>query len=241
MAVQKLPADFVAKLKSITAKRAKTVIDHILKHGKITTDDLQMIYGYDHLPRAIRDVREYGVPIVTIRRKKPDGKSMAEYVFGDPSKTQGGKSGRKAFPKQFKAEMAANLGARCGICHAEFELRYLQIDHRVPYEVAGDSNELRVADHMLICGSCNRTKSWSCEHCTNWVDAKDPKVCKSCYWASPLHYRHIARRDIRRVDIVWSETEVAYFDALKKSADRAGIELPEFIKAALKTRPATRS
>lgn len=43
--------------------------------------------------------------------------------------------------------------------------RDLQIDHRVPYEVAGESNELKTEDFMLLCGSANRAKSWSCEHC----------------------------------------------------------------------------
>lgn len=57
-----LPPEFLTKLKSITAKRAKTVIDHILKHGFITTEDLSTTYGYDHGPRAARDVREQGIP-----------------------------------------------------------------------------------------------------------------------------------------------------------------------------------
>jgi hypothetical protein len=34
----KLPRDFVKRCRSVTAKRPKTVIDHILKHGFITTE-----------------------------------------------------------------------------------------------------------------------------------------------------------------------------------------------------------
>ena len=49
----------------VTAKRARTVIDHLLKHGSVTTEELQSIYGYDHPPRAIRDVRECDIPIET--------------------------------------------------------------------------------------------------------------------------------------------------------------------------------
>jgi hypothetical protein len=37
---------FRARLKAVTAKRAKTVIDHILKHGHITTEQLKTLYGY---------------------------------------------------------------------------------------------------------------------------------------------------------------------------------------------------
>ena len=59
------PQAFLDLLHSVTAKRPKTVIDHILAHGCITTQELQEVYGYDHPPRAIRDVREYGIPIVT--------------------------------------------------------------------------------------------------------------------------------------------------------------------------------
>ena len=35
----KLPKAFVALCKKVTAKRARTVIDHILEHGFITTDE----------------------------------------------------------------------------------------------------------------------------------------------------------------------------------------------------------
>ena len=34
-----LPSEFVKLCKTVTAKRPKTVIDHILKHGFITTQD----------------------------------------------------------------------------------------------------------------------------------------------------------------------------------------------------------
>ena len=37
--------EFLDLLKSITAKRPKTVIDHILKYGFITTEDLKNKYG----------------------------------------------------------------------------------------------------------------------------------------------------------------------------------------------------
>ena len=40
--------------RSVQAKRPKTVINHILEHGIITTEDLKETYGYDHQPRAIR-------------------------------------------------------------------------------------------------------------------------------------------------------------------------------------------
>ena len=45
-----LPKDFIALCHSVTAKRPKTVIDHILEHGFITTEELKETYGYNHPP-----------------------------------------------------------------------------------------------------------------------------------------------------------------------------------------------
>lgn len=45
MSNQEYPQDFLDRLKSITNKRAKTVIDHILQHGFITTEELKTLYN----------------------------------------------------------------------------------------------------------------------------------------------------------------------------------------------------
>ena len=54
------PKEFLDLLESVTAKRPRTVIQHILEHGFITSEELKDTYGYNHPPRAVRDVREYG-------------------------------------------------------------------------------------------------------------------------------------------------------------------------------------
>lgn len=46
------PKEFLDLVKSITNKRAKIVIDHILKHGYISTEEIEKTYGYSHPPRA---------------------------------------------------------------------------------------------------------------------------------------------------------------------------------------------
>lgn len=61
------------KLNAVTSKRPRTVIQHILKHGYITTEELENQYGYQHAPRAARDVRELGIPLVTYYVKSSDG------------------------------------------------------------------------------------------------------------------------------------------------------------------------
>ena len=73
----KYPKEFLEHIKSITNKRAKIVIDHILKHGFITTEDLETTYSYNHPPRAARDVREAGIPLETFNIKSKSGKSIA--------------------------------------------------------------------------------------------------------------------------------------------------------------------
>jgi len=80
---------------------------------------------------------------------------------------------------------------------------------------------------------CNRGKSWCCEHCESWLKLKDPEICEGCYWASPDAYVHIALREERRVDIVWSEKDVAIYDKIKKLALSAEVRMPEYVKLVL--------
>ena len=68
-----LPRDFVTKCKAITAKRARTVINHVLKNGFITSQELKATYGYNHPPRAIRDVKENGIPMEMFRTTGTEG------------------------------------------------------------------------------------------------------------------------------------------------------------------------
>jgi len=231
-----LPKNFIKKLKSVNAKRPKTVIDHILEHGFVTTEELSQLYGYDHAPRAARDVRELGIPLETFLVKGKRGRIIAAYRFGDLSKIRDGISGgRKVWPKEFKSDLVSANGERCAGCFTTFEERYLQIDHCVPYEVGGNpEGELNIADYMLLCGSCNRAKSWSCEHCRNWKTDHLIDICKSCYWGNPEDYKHVALRLIRRLDITWTEDEVAEYDRLVKLSKHAEKDFPDFVKECLR-------
>jgi hypothetical protein len=225
------------KLKAVTGKRARIVVDHLLKHGSITTDDLKEKYGYDHPPRAIKDVSDQGIPLVKAFVRKKDGKRMAEYRFGDLENITAGRiGGRVNFAKAFKEALIAEYGGRCCLCNAPFESRYLQIDHRIPYLVAGEgvAATLNVKDYMLVCGSCNRAKSWSCEHCPNGLVGKDPKVCAACYWANPLKYTHVATMEIRRLDLTWTGAEVQDYDAAKTRAGTDDQAMPKFVKEAVR-------
>jgi len=130
----KFPSEFIQLLKSVKAKRPRTVIDHILKHGQITTEELKDLYGYNHPPRAIRDVREQGIPIKMFRVSGSDGRKIAAYNFGDPSEVRATQlSGRTAFSAKLKSALIDKYGSRCNIYLEYFPERELQIDHRVPF------------------------------------------------------------------------------------------------------------
>lgn len=234
MAKSKYPKEFLELRASVTGKRPKTVIDHLLKHGHITTEQLKNNYGYDHPPRAARDVRELGIQLETFRVIAANGRKIAAYRFADPTKRHFRRfSGRTGLSKKIKERLIEKYGCQCFIYLEKMAEPELQIDHRVPYEVAGEGDELRTDDFMLLYGSANRAKSWSCEHCENWKGTRDKNICLSCYWAYPEKYNHVAMRQIRRVDLVWQGREVAQYDKLKADAAKSGVEIPQFVKEVL--------
>ena len=229
----KLPPEFLKLCKAVKAKRPRTVITHILKHGFITTQELKDKYGYNHPPRAVRDVKEHGIPIEMFRVEGSDGRKIAAYRFGDPSKARFGQQvGRTVLGKELKEKLIELHGPRCAIYMSPFPESELQIDHRVPFEVLGDVRgaEMSVDDYMLLCGSANRAKSWSCEHCVNWLELKKPEICRNCYWAYPENHAHVAMRQIRRADIMWTESEVEIYEKLKQRTLQLQKNIPGYVK-----------
>lgn len=219
----------------VKSKRARAVIDFILKHGLVTTEDIEKM-GYAHPPRAVRDVRENGIPLDTVRVKGVNGKSIAAYKFGDPAEIQSFKlGGRKTFSKQFKTALLEKQGGRCAICNEEYDDKYLQIDHRVPYELSGDSKTLDIKDFMLLCAECNRKKDRATElGCRNTCfKTNDLSIIRSCFWASPENYAHICMEQIRRIDLAWKGEEVSVYDNLKSRANSQNKTLQDFVKQLL--------
>lgn len=228
---QKYPKEFLNLCRSIKAKRPRTVIEHILKHGHISTEELKNLYGYNHPPRAARDVKEHGIPLERFTVTGSDGRKIAAYRFADPSKIRIRKfGGRTGLSKEIKDKLIEQYGCKCFIYLEEMGERDLQIDHRVPYEIAGDPEELTYNDFMLLCGSANRAKSWSCEHCENWQTLKKKEICLSCYWAYPEDYSHVSMRQVRRVDLIWQDKEVEQYERLKSDAKASKQTIPEFVK-----------
>jgi hypothetical protein len=233
---QDYPEEFLTKLRAVTAMRPKRVIEHILEHGHITTQELNSQYGYNHPPRAARDVRELGIPLETFKVTGSDGRKIAAYRFADPAAVRGTiHTGRIKLPKRFKRQFIERYGTKCALCSGEFEASFLQIDHRIPYEVGGQAAGDPDPDHyMLVCRTCNRGKSWSCEHCENWLRKKNADICRTCYWASPDEYSHIAMKQLRRLALTWSGKETTEYDRLAAKALDRETDLPEFVKAILR-------
>lgn len=211
----KLPKSFLDRLNAVTAKRPKTVIQQILKNGYVTTEDLKNL-GYEHAPRAARDVRELGIPLETFRTTGVDGKRIAAYKFGDPNKMVDKLSkvaGRTNLSDTLKKVLVEKYGAQCFIYLQPMEERLLQVDHRVPYEIGGESKDNDPDCYMLLSPSANRAKSWTCEHCENW-DRKDAEFCMKCFWAHPENYSHVAGKEQRQIIISFTGNEIEDYNQL---------------------------
>ena len=211
----KLSREDLVKLNAITDKRPSTVIQHIIKHGYITTEELTKKYGYEHAPRAARDVRERGVNLETYRIKSSDGRNIAAYRFGNPVFAENKLSkvaGRTALSQALKKALVDKYGAICFVYLQPMEERLLQIDHRIPYEIGGEQED-DIECYMLLSPSANRAKSWTCEHCPNWTK-KDIEFCKNCFWAHPGNYTHIAGKEERQITITFTNNEIEDYNRL---------------------------
>lgn len=221
------PQEFLDLLDSVIAKRPRTVIQHILNNGYITSEELKDTYGYNHPPRAVRDVREYGIPLVTYRVVGTDGRSIAAYKFGDPKEVKNTLSkmaGRTVLSKALKQALIEKYGSRCFVYLETIDESVLQVDHRIPYEISGENDEKDIDYYMLLSPSANRAKSWTCEHCANW-DIKDSTFCLRCYWAYPEDYDHIAGKYEKIVSLVFSGDEVEdYYKLIELAGENTAQE-----------------
>jgi len=177
---------------------------------------LKDTYGYNHPPRAVRDVREYGIPLETYRTEGTDGRKIAAYKFGSPDdvkNTLAKSAGRTILSKTLKQALMEKYGSKCFVYFEPMDEKLLQVDHRVPYEIAGEQDEQNIELYMLLSSSANRAKSWTCEHCDNW-DRKDPTFCVKCFWAYPENYEHVAGKQQRIISVVFTGDEIEDYNRL---------------------------
>lgn len=232
-AVRTKAAEFIAQN---PGARASKVLKAILERGSITTEELLEL-GYKHAPRARMDCVDNGFPIKTTMVKASDGSRMASYSLLSETELRESQSGRSIIPKVFKAKLIAHYGEYDRITGWQVTARALQVDHRIPYQVGGDEgleNEDLNA-FMLLTGSTQRAKSFSCERCPNFLELKDPTVCATCYWAFPESYKHIGMRQMRQAELVWQDEETEAFDRVKAKLAAEGRTIEEAAKALLRT------
>ena len=227
-----LPESFIKKAKAVTAKRAKTVIDHILKHGHITTEELKNLYGYNHPPRAVRDVREQGIPLETFRmhgqrQPKPRGLPLRR-PFQDSAGTL---AGRKCFCKEFRERHWSNVTAASVACVLTTPSPCMQstIGAHMKWVAGGG---VRHRGFNLDGGLMRQVLVLRALQQLDGETGPEGSY-DVLFGASPASYRHIAMRPVRRLELVWTEQEVAGFDKLSKAAQKRGMPLPDFIKTLL--------
>lgn len=204
--------------------RARKALEFMLARGSVTTGDLKAA-GYDHPPRAVRDLKDAGL-VVESNLVNVGGVRMSRYTLVDSITADFAQ--RKPIPNAFRKQLFEEHHYRCAVCGGVFITRMLQADHRVPFHIDGDPSAFLTEDFMPLCGSDNRAKSMSCETCPNW-ELRDAETCMSCYWHDPEDYQHVATIDERRLTITARGNHVAAIDALKVEAQSAGVTLGELV------------
>lgn len=234
MSQSEIPPDLRDRIGKVTNKRARRLLELIVEHGEVTTEQLTEEYGYNHPPRAKKDATDLGFPVVSRGVRSRDGsRRISAYSLDLNAAFVEGRTGRKVIPKAMRDALLRAADGRCAICGGVFADRALQVDHRVPYEIAGESDAPELDDFQMLCGSCNRSKSWTCEtECPNWLE-RDPGTCLTCMWGSPDDYEHIATRRRRQVTLVWDDEEVEAFDRLQARAAGDGQDAETFLRRLL--------
>lgn len=89
---------------------------------------------------------------------------MAVYVLGDWEQAKRANqlsktSGRTQLTDKLKKKLVDKYGCKCHLYGEEYPERLLQPNHRVPYEIGGDPEDMLDTDYfMLLCPSANRDK-----------------------------------------------------------------------------------
>lgn len=122
--------EFYDKLINATGKRARFVIDKIMNTGTCSTEDLKKA-GYEHAPRAKRDVVEKGIPIDTFNGKDSEGRRMAVYKFGNWEEAKKQNSiaktkGRNNLSDKLKQKLIKENGSKCALYGEKFDESLLQ-------------------------------------------------------------------------------------------------------------------
>lgn len=221
--------------------RGKKAVDALNEKGEVTKFDLiDKGVAASQTARAIRDLKDHGIPIVTKgrintnRSKNP----MVLYCYGkvaDINSSWG--IGRDNRNYRIKDELMEKYGNHCAFCGRRFNPSELQVDHRLPLKYFGDHSysEDSLEDYLLVCARCNRLKNTAVDQCAKTCyKTGDWEVIKSCYWYNPFNYSHICMRPIRRQVLDFEGNEVNLYNDLMQIAKDKEVNASKVMMQAMK-------
>lgn len=111
-----IPAKSKALIEKVSNKRARFVLDSIVRNGIVSTEEISKA-GYDHPPRAAQDVRDLGFPLKTLMVRHSNGRRIAAYTLDlekmqNPDMEAGEHSRRDNDKKLSRARAASARSAR---------------------------------------------------------------------------------------------------------------------------------
>lgn len=213
-------------------KRAKALAELLIEKGKVSTKEIREMLNEEHPPSAARDLKDLGIPI-KMTWGSSNGRRYGIYEFDNPDLLENNiLRGRQYFPKSLKSNLIKRDGERCNISNINFKSQYLQIDHRIPYRLAGENGlpKDHPEDFQLLSAASQKQKSKICEgECQNFKSVKNPEICKDCYWAYPEDYNHIATQQIRVLNVGFLDKDVELFERIKSASLQSGLSMDQLI------------
>lgn len=220
--------------------RGRKAIDALKENGIVTKYDLiRAGIAPSQTARAIRDLKDHGIPIQALSRiKTPESSNpVVRYTFGDRRDIHSEwQDGRRLVPKGMKEKLIRVYGARCAYCGEKLEPRKLQVDHRLPVKYFGELSQKEKRNpqnYLLLCPECNRKKAEAVdEGCAKTCyKTDDMSIIKSCYWYDPINYTHVCMKPVRKLEIKWDESDVDNYEALAKEAKKHGLSPQDLVKS----------
>ncbi len=193
--------------------RERSTLALCLEQGFVTKQDC---YGMGFDPVVTRDLTKHGLVFYSQRGQ----------ILLDLGASNASLGGFSTLPSRQRDALLADAHFTCVFCRKQYERKFLTADHRVPHRVAGNSltDAEGLQAYQVACYPCNNRKQQGCRACTNQQTTKDIAKCRTCYWAYPDKYEHIAGKHERRLTLVArTPEEMLVLDEVQKFAAARGL------------------
>lgn len=219
--------------------RAKAAADLLIEKGVITKYDFETTrVPISQAPRAIRDLKDHGIPVKTLERVNvPQAKSKVnQYTLGSADDIDASKKyGRLYDPSGMKEKLAKLHGSTCVFCGKHLAPKDRELDHKLPVNIFGDLSSverLNPNNYQLVCRKCNRLKREAVSHGA-FDDRQDGMdVVKHNYWYDPVQYRKNEKDNLFNQSIVvWNSGEdIRTYNQISQYAKYSNKSFPEALK-----------